>query len=123
MRPDVLLVDDEEEILNLGVSALRNAGYTVQQAISGDVAYILIQQGLLFDLLITDIMMPGLLDGFALAQKVRELIPDLPIIYSTGFVKAASIRSLGAPDGQILIKPWLRSDLLGAVSSAIALVH
>src|SRR5882724_1664074 len=122
-RPDILLVDDERDILDLGVAALSKAGYSVQSAISGDIAFILIEQGLLFDMLITDVIMPGLLDGFALATKARQLIPDLPIVYSTGYSHVASVRSRGAPEGRVLIKPWLRTDLLQAVNWALAIRH
>jgi CheY-like chemotaxis protein len=122
-RPDILLVDDERDILDLGVSALSRAGYSVQSAISGDIAFILIEQGLLFDMLITDVIMPGMLDGFALATKARQLIPELPIVYSTGFAHVASVRARGAPDGRVLIKPWLRTDLLQAVDWALAIRH
>jgi CheY-like chemotaxis protein len=117
---EILFVDDERDILALGVTALREAGYSVQSAISGDVALILVEQGLHFDLLITDIIMPGFLDGYALARKVREHIPNLPIVYSTGFGKAASIGSDRAPVGQILLKPYRQHDLLRAVANAIA---
>src|SRR5579871_6405652 len=108
---EILLVDDEPDILALGLNALREAGYSVQTAISGDVAAILIEQGLMFDLLITDIVMPGSLDGYGLAARVRELIPRLPIIYSTGYTRATA-RAIGAPDGRFLIKPWRQGDLI-----------
>jgi CheY-like chemotaxis protein len=123
MHLDILLVDDERDILDLGSAALRGAGYSVQQAISGDIAFLLVQQGLLFDLLVTDIVMPGLLDGFALARKVREFIPAMPIVYSTGFARAADMHIQDAPNGRLLIKPWLQSDLLAAVDAAMSSLH
>jgi CheY-like chemotaxis protein len=120
LRSNILLVDDEQDILMLGISALRDAGFTVQGAISGDIAMILIEQGLQFDLLVTDIVMPGLLDGFALAKRVREVVPEVPILYSTGFTRAANARANGIPEGQVLLKPWLPSELVTAVEAAIA---
>jgi DNA-binding NtrC family response regulator len=119
-QPDVILVDDEHEILEIGAAALRGAGYEVLPAISGDVALILIEQGLPFELLITDIVMPGTLDGFALARKARDLRPGIKVIYSTGFSGAASIRSRGAPYGDMLVKPWRVDDLVNAVRLALA---
>jgi CheY-like chemotaxis protein len=120
MRPEILLVDDERDILDLGVLALRKAGYTVQSAISGDIAFVLIEQGLLFDLLITDIVMPGQLNGFALAQKVRECVPDMPIVYVTGYARAVNMHTHDAPHGRLLLKPWHLGELLAAVNSAIS---
>ena len=115
-RPDILLVDDEEDILDLGIYVLREAGYEAVPALSGDIAVILLEQGLPFQVLITDVVMPGLLDGFALARRARELRPEIRIIYSTGFSGVASVRSRGAPHGERLIKPWRPEDLVRIVS-------
>ena len=120
---EILLVDDERDILALGVSTLRGAGSSVQPAMSADVALILVEQGLLFDLLITDIVMPGFLDGYALARKVREFIPGLPILYSTGYGKAATMSREAAPPGQLLLKPYRQPELLRAVEHVLSAVH
>lgn len=117
---DILLVDDEQDILDLGVAVLRGAGYNVLPALNGDIAMILLEQGLPFRLLVTDIVMPGLLDGFSLARKAREALPDIRIIYTTGYSGAASIRSRGAPYGDTLVKPWMPRDLLEIVGRTMA---
>jgi len=115
----ILLVDDERDILDLAVVALREVGYSVQPAASGDIAVVLLEQGLTFGLLVTDVVMPGRFDGFALARRARELLPGLPVIYTTGFSQVASIRSPGAPHGTTLAKPWRPSELLRAVQSLL----
>jgi CheY-like chemotaxis protein len=120
MQPEILLVDDERDILELGMSTLREAGYTVQSAISGDIAMILIEQGLHFQLLITDIVMPGQLDGFALARRVREYLPKAGIVYATGYARAINMQAQGVPEGQLLRKPWRLDELLAVVDSAIS---
>jgi two-component system, cell cycle sensor histidine kinase and response regulator CckA len=117
--PEILLVDDERDILELGVTALREAGYAVQPASNGDIALVLIEQGVHFRLLITDIVMPGVLDGFALARRARDVDPSLPIIYTTGFARVASVRSPGAPYGDTLRKPWRPSELLKVVAGVL----
>jgi DNA-binding NtrC family response regulator len=111
----ILLVDDERDILELAAGALREAGYSVQPAANGDIALVLIEQGVPFLLLVTDIVMPGLLDGYALARRARELRPSMRVIYSTGFSHVAAIRSTGAPLGETLQKPWKPSELLRLV--------
>jgi len=116
---DILLVEDERDILEIGVEVLRDAGYAVQPAGNGDIALVFIEQGLRFRLLVTDIVMPGVLDGYALARRAREMQPRVAIIYTTGFSRVASIRSPGAPHGSTLVKPWKPSDLLKAVGAAI----
>jgi CheY-like chemotaxis protein len=117
----ILVADDDEAILELILTILRDEGYRVTSAINGDVALVILQQGLPFQLLITDIAMPGLLDGYALARKARELRPEMQIIYMTGFASMASVRSRGAPYGQTIVKPWTTQVLLAAVASVIRL--
>jgi CheY-like chemotaxis protein len=117
----ILLVDDERDILDLAAGSLREAGYSVQSAASGDIAVVLLEQGLTFSLLVTDVVMPGMFDGFALARRARELLPGLPVIYTTGFSRVASIRSPGAPHGTTLPKPWRPSELLRTVQSVLPL--
>jgi two-component system, cell cycle sensor histidine kinase and response regulator CckA len=117
--PDILLVDDERDILEMATIVLRDAGYTVQPASNGDIALVLIEQGLAFRLLVTDVVMPGELDGYALARRAREHEPGLRIIYTTGFSRVAAIRSPGAPPGQTLPKPWKPSELLRLVASIL----
>jgi DNA-binding NtrC family response regulator len=116
---EILLVDDERDILELGLMALREAGYVVQGAASGDIAMVLVEQGLPFRLLVTDIVMPGLLDGYALARRAHQLRPGLRVIYSTGFSRVASIRAPGAPAGETLQKPWRPNQLLRLVAQVL----
>jgi DNA-binding NtrC family response regulator len=123
MQPEILLVDDERDILELGMLTLREAGYTVQSAISGDIAMVLIEEGLHFDLLITDIVMPGQLDGFALARKVKEYVPQAGIVYATGYSRAFHMRTQGVPEGQLLLKPWRLDELLAVVDAAMSPAH
>jgi CheY-like chemotaxis protein len=117
--PDILLVDDERDILEMATMVLREAGYSVQPAANGDIALVLIEQGLAFRLLVTDVVMPGDLDGYALARRAREHEPGLRVLYTTGFSRVAEIRSAGAPPGETLPKPWKPSDLLRIVASIL----
>lgn len=117
--PEILLVDDEEDVLGIAAEILRQAGYRLQTAINGDVALIMLQQGLPFRLLITDIVLPGLLDGFVLARRARELCPGIPIIYMTAYLPVAHIRGRGAPYGETLAKPWRAEALLAVVASLL----
>jgi CheY-like chemotaxis protein len=117
----VLLVDDDQPLLGVLTETLRAEGYLTQPAISGDVALSLLQQRVPFQLLITDIFLPGQLDGFALARRAREFRPGIPIIYSTGYPQVAHIRAPSAPSGKILVKPWKLETMLTAISTTLAL--
>jgi len=119
-QSQVLLVDDDEALLSALADFLRTEGYQAQPARSGDVALILLQQRVRFQLLITDIVLPGLLDGFALARRARLFCPSIPIIYTTGYMPVAHIRAHGAPFGEMLVKPYRAETLLIAISRVLS---
>jgi DNA-binding NtrC family response regulator len=108
----ILFVDDDKDVLELGINLLRDAGYMPTHAINSDVAVIILSQGVPFDVLITDLVLPGMRDGFALAHRARELHPNIRVIYSTGFPYVARVRSRGSVLGEVLAKPWRGADLL-----------
>lgn len=118
-QSEILLVDDDEPLLGALTEILRGEGYQAQPALSGDLALVLLQHRVPFRLLITDVVLPGLLDGFALARRAREFCPGIPIIYTTGYVQVAHIRAHGAPYGEMLVKPWKLETLLMAVSTVL----
>ena len=109
----ILLVEDEWLIRELFTEELTEAGFEVREAESGDRAAALIDiQPEQFSLLVTDIHMPGRLDGIAVARLLRERRPDIPVIYMTGRPDALNgIRPLGTRD-VLLRKPFAPSELL-----------
>ena len=119
MKPIILFVEDDRDVLAVGMATLEEAGYRVQGAASADIAAILLEQGLRFDLLITDIVLPGKLDGFGLADLAHRLVPEMRIIYSSGFGEVARIRSRGAVYGEFLPKPWRLDGLLHSVAASL----
>ena len=118
-QSQILLVEDDQALLGALTDTLRAEGYLTQPAINGDVALILLQQRVPFRLLITDIVLPGVVDGFALARRAREFRPGIPIIYTTGYAQVAHIRAQGAPYGKMLVKPWKAETMLRAISTAL----
>jgi DNA-binding NtrC family response regulator len=114
---EILFVEDDSAILDMSVEMLRGAGYEVVPAINADIALILIEEGLPFRLMITDVVLPGRLDGFALARRAKEIVPKIEIVYATGFPDVAGVRSRGAPWGRTLLKPYGRDDLLKTVEA------
>lgn len=117
-QADILFVEDDPTILELGIEILREAGYEVMPAVNADIAVILLEQGLPFRLLITDIVLPGRLDGFALARRAKEILPKIEIVYATAFPVVAGVRSRGAPWGRTLLKPFGHDDLIKVVGAA-----
>ncbi|MEL7116392.1 MAG: ATP-binding protein [Pseudomonadota bacterium] len=115
----ILVVEDEPEVLNVIAKTLRNAGYSVFQATSGDAAMQQITEGLKVDVVITDIVMPGALQGTQLAQKIRERDPEIPIVFMSGYASEATIHGNGLTPNDIrLMKPVDRVSLIKAIERA-----
>lgn len=115
----ILVVDDDEDVRALAVAILHDAGYRALPAANGDTALTLLQNGLLVDLLFTDIVMPGELDGFRLAWEARRIQPEIRILYTTGFSGFPEDRAGRYVDGKMLRKPYRPAVLAGEVMHAL----
>ena len=112
----VLVVDDEEELLEIAQAYLADMGYSALQAQNGASALEAVARFKEIDLIITDIIMPGGMNGVELAQKARQLNPRLKIIYSSGFpADALTERSGMQVDGPLLRKPYQRNEFTAIV--------
>jgi len=111
----ILLVDDEEALTQLGIAALQRLGYHVTAANTpGEAFELFSKQPKDFDLVLTDLNMPGM-SGTALAQKLRAIRPDLRMILASGFnvtVTEEVARETGF--SELLPKPY-DLNTLGAV--------
>ncbi len=83
-EPRVLVVEDEFLIRLTLTEALSDEGFSVLEAETADKALPILQDGADLDLLVTDIQLPGVLDGYALVDAMREHRPTLPVIFMTG---------------------------------------
>ncbi len=110
----VLVVEDEFLIRMTLAEVLADEGYVVMEAGSGDDALQVLHANPAIAVLLTDIQLPGSLDGRALARKAREGRPDLPVLFMTGRSPAAGS---GQPDSRAatIAKPYLPSDICNAV--------
>ncbi|WP_136440509.1 PAS domain S-box protein [Pacificoceanicola onchidii] len=119
----IFLVEDEAEVLNVLTRMLSRAGYTVTTATSGDEALAQWEQIKTVDLVITDIVMPGKLQGTDLAAELHRRRPDLPIIFLSGYAAHAQGDGPAVPPGSLrLMKPVAKTALLDAVEQALRLV-
>jgi PAS domain S-box-containing protein len=111
----VLVVEDQPDLAQLIRRLLEPAGYGVTVASDGRDAIMKVAAGLHPDLLITDVVMPGM-TGPELAVSLREQRPDLPVLYMSGYTAAAlgPQVSLDASSGMVE-KPFNRQTLLAAV--------
>lgn len=115
----VLLVEDNADVLKLLRSMLTKAGYRVLTANSGDEALNVFEAGAGVDLVLTDIVMPGELQGTTLAKVLRAKRPDLPFVFMSGYASEATVHGNGLQPNDIrLMKPIQRGDLLRAMHKA-----
>ena len=111
----VLIVEDEILIRLILAESLADEGLQVTDAANGAAAAALIDQADGFQLLLTDMQMPGLLDGAAVARHARQRHPGIAVIYMTGRPEVLSgIGALGPRDA-FLRKPFAPSDLMAVI--------
>lgn len=116
----ILVVEDEPEVLSAIVTTLEKAGYHVTPAASGDAARAIFEAAPQFDLLLTDIVMPGVLQGTTLSKVLRQTYTDLPVVFMSGYASEATVHGNGLrPEDIRLMKPVRRADLLAAISASL----
>jgi CheY-like chemotaxis protein len=112
----VLVVDDEVDLLEVALAYLAEMGFAAYQAIDGASALEVIAKRGEIDLMVTDIVMPGGMNGVELVHKARALHPGLKIIYSSGFpAEALAERSMPLIDGPLLYKPYQRAEFAAII--------
>jgi two-component system cell cycle sensor histidine kinase/response regulator CckA len=116
-RRSVLLVEDEERLRRLVRYTLENQGYAVTEAASGDAAMRLFAPDKQLDLLVTDLVMPGI-DGRELATRVRAARPDAAVVFVSGYVPDQR-RVEGLAGAMFLPKPFTPLDLVKTVEKAL----
>jgi CheY-like chemotaxis protein len=115
-----LVVDDEPDVLELVATIMTSVGHSITTAASGLAALNLLDSEKPFDLLVTDVVMPGL-NGFNLARMARMRRRSLKILYMTGFHETVTaMRDTGERFGKLIGKPILPQELRSEVASALA---
>ncbi|MEH6402930.1 MAG: PAS-domain containing protein [Sneathiella sp.] len=121
----ILIVDDEDALRDIAASHLQRLGYTILTAENGQNALQVIKADKTIDLLFSDIVMPGNLDGYQLAAAAYKENPTLNILLASGFTKIQKEFSsednnfASSPLTPILSKPYNRSELAFAVRKAL----
>ncbi|MEN3365541.1 MAG: hypothetical protein V7606_2815 [Burkholderiales bacterium] len=119
-RVTVLVVDDEPDLRSLVTEMLEMLGYATIDAGDGPEALRVLESSARIDLLLTDVGMPGGMDGRQLAEAARVLRPDLKVLFVTGYAEAAAVRDgLMTPGMQVMTKPFTMDVLAGKVAAMI----
>jgi CheY-like chemotaxis protein len=116
----ILLVEDSAPVREFTKSQLVYLGYRVLEATNSKEALQIIGEHADIDLLFTDVVMPGGMNGPELAQEARRLNPAMKVLYCSGYSENAIIhQALVQKDIQLLNKPYTRQDLAGRIRQVL----
>jgi two-component system NtrC family sensor kinase len=112
----VLVVEDNPEVQEVAGLLLNQLGYRVFHVQSAAAALELLASGEAIDLVFTDVVMPGELDGLALARRVKAEYPDIAVLLTSGYAKALHTMEAGLP---LVRKPYQLQTLARAIREAL----
>jgi PAS domain S-box-containing protein len=108
----ILAVEDDEEVRTTVVEMLAELGYRVLKARDAQSALAIVESGVPIDLLFTDVVMPGPLRSPELARKTRERLPDVAVLFTSGYTENAIVHGGRLDEGiELLSKPYTREAL------------
>ena len=113
----ILLVEDNDEVADLAVELLSDAGYKVTRADRAEVALDILARGEPVDLVFSDVVMPGTMSGVEMARVIRQRHKRLPVLLATGY------SDVTAQDFPLLGKPYDVRRLLSEIGSLLAATH
>ncbi|GLO69126.1 hypothetical protein MACH17_06430 [Phaeobacter inhibens] len=114
----ILLAEDEPDLREMTRDMLVTLGYQVLLVGSAQQALELLRDSNPFDLLLTDVVMPGSIGGFELANRIRQVHPGMPVIYTSGFT-GYTPDEMGPVTAPLLQKPVNPRDLAAALAAAL----
>jgi signal transduction histidine kinase/PAS domain-containing protein len=116
----VLVIDDEPAVRMLIVDVLEEAGYTPLEASDGPSGLRILQSDARIDLLITDVGLPGGMNGRQVADAARATRPGLKILFVTGFAENAAVGNGHLEPGmEVITKPFVMTDLANKITEMI----
>lgn len=108
----VLVVEDNPKVRQLSVARIIDLGYKTLEAASGEIAYQMLKDGVDADIVFTDLVMPGALNGYDLAAKIEAEFPHLKVLITSGYASDVVTDTLAHDTSfAILHKPYRQSEL------------
>jgi PAS domain S-box-containing protein len=116
----VLVVEDDEDVRGTVVDLLSELGYRVLRAKEAQSALAIVESGVPIDLLFTDVVMPGPLGSPELARKARERLPNIAVLFTSGYTDNAIVHGGRLDDGvDLLSKPYSREAMARKIRSVL----
>ena len=116
----ILVAEDDDSVRAGVVAQLSDLGYSVLAAGDGDTALAMVRDNPTIDLLFTDVVLSGKLNGRQLAEAVLAQLPGLPVIYTSGYTENAIVHHGRLDEGVTLLsKPYRADQLARAISNAL----
>ncbi len=118
----ILLVEDEDMVRAVADRALGRAGHTMTLASDGEEGLALLEAaheaGEAFDLIVSDVVMPGM-DGPAMVKAIRAHVPDLPVLFMSGYAEAQLRRDIDVPGMHFIAKPFSVQEISDRVAGIL----
>ena len=115
----VLLVEDDPEVRNVFKEALRMKGYEVVECSSAEEAWELLERGERFDLVVTDVLMPGM-DGIELLKRIKTRFPGMGVVVITGHGSVEqAVEAMKAGASDYIQKPFKKDELIKRIKSIL----
>jgi CheY-like chemotaxis protein len=117
----ILVVEDDALVRNYVIAQVRSLGYRTLSAANADEALLAIHDNPAIDLLFTDVIMPGSMNGRKLAEEARKLRPSLNVLYTSGYTENAIVHHGRLDPGVLLLaKPYRKADLARMIRMALS---
>ncbi len=117
----ILVVEDDKLVREYVLTQLHSLGYVTLNAANGAEALAIVEAGHQFDLLFTDVIMPGAMNGRELADEVARRRPGSKVLFTSGYTENAIVHHGRLDAGVLLLaKPYRKSDMAGMIRTALA---
>jgi CheY-like chemotaxis protein len=114
----ILLVEDEPGVRQVTTLILTRYGYQVSDVPTPHDALALLDTGREVDLVLTDVLMPGM-TGFELADRIGVLLPGVPVVFMSGYPDGALPGDVPAPPGPVIPKPFTPKSLARSIRATL----
>jgi CheY-like chemotaxis protein len=120
----VLVAEDDPFVRSYAITCLSSLGYRVVEAIDGREALHKLNEGTAADILFTDVVMPGGLNGWELAERARQIRPGLKVLLTSGYALETLAERGRLPRGAVILnKPYRKAELAKRLREALGAAH